>query len=197
MSKNSTQQAVLAGVWERLGKNRMLLVALVGVVALLALQLLWPTQKLGQPLPDAVSVDQNLPQNSEIGAVNDYRLALERQLERTLSAISGVGDVSVMLSLAGSSQAIPAMNVQTTQKTTEEKDSSGGTRVTREESQSSNLLTGANNQLVTLQENLPPVTGVIIVAQGAKDAEVRLSLTRVVQTLLGIAAHRIEVIAGK
>lgn len=89
------------------------------------------------------------------------------------------------------------MNVQTTQKTTEEKDSSGGTRVTREESQSSSLLTGANNQLVALQENLPPVTGVIVVAQGADDAGVRLTLNRVVQTLLSIAAHRIEVIAGK
>ncbi len=197
MSKNSSQQAVLAGVWERLGKNRMLLVALVGVVALLALQLLWPTHGLSQPLPDAISVSQNLPQGGEIGAINDYRLALERQLEKTLAAISGVGEVSVMLTLAGSPEAVPAMNVQTTQKTTEEKDSSGGTRVTREESQSSSLLTGANNQLVALQENLPPVTGVIVVAQGADDAGVRLTLNRVVQTLLSIAAHRIEVIAGK
>lgn len=197
MSKVSSQHAVLSGVWERLGKNRLLLVGLVGVMALLALQLLWPTQGLGQPLPDATPVSQNQPTGSDLQTISDYRLALEQQLSKTLSAIAGVGDVSVMLSLAGTSEAVPAMNTQTSQKTTEEKDSSGGTRVTKEESYQSNLVTAADDTLVKLQENLPPVTGVLIVAQGAEDAQTRLSLTRVVQTVLDIAAHRIEVIPGK
>ncbi len=197
MSKVNSQQAVLSGVWERLGKNRLLLIGLIGVTALLALQLLWPGQSLEQPLPNATPVNQNPPTTGALQTINDYRLALEQQLARTLAAIDGVGEVSVMLSLSGTSEAIPAMNTQTSQKTTEEKDSSGGTRITKEESHQTNLLTDSGNDLVTLQENLPPVTGVLIVAQGADDAAVRLSLTRVVQTVLDIAAHRIEVISGK
>lgn len=197
MSKVNSQQAVLSGVWERLGKNRLLLVGLIGVTALLALQLLWPSQSLGQPLPNATQVSQTQPSTGTLQTINDYRLALEQQLAKTLAAIDGVGEVSVMLSLSGTSEAVPAMNTQTSQKTTEEKDSSGGTRVTKEESYQTNLLTDANNDLVKLQENLPPVTGVLIVAQGANDAAVRLALTRVVQTVLDIAAYRIEVIPGK
>ena len=199
MSKGNLQSALqqpLSGVWVRLGKNRLLLIGLIGIVALLVMQLLWPGQNLSKPVPNAVPVAEPTVSDAQLQGIDDYRMALEKQLAETLASIQGVGKVSVMLSLAAGSEAVPAMNIQTSKKTTEEKDSGGGTRVIREDTSSSNLVT-SNEQLMKLKENLPPVSGVVIVAQGAANADVRLALTRVVQTVLNIAAYRIEVIPGK
>jgi stage III sporulation protein AG len=190
-------QSPLSGVWERLGKNRLLLIGLVGIVALLAMQLLWPDQHVNNPIPNAVPVEKPAALQGELQEINQYRTALEDQLAKTLSSIQGVGKVSVMLSLASGPEAIPAMNIQTSQKTTEKKDANGGTRVIQEDSRTSSLVTAGDDRLVTLQENLPPVSGVVIVAQGAASADVRLALTRAVETVLNIAAYRIQVIPGK
>lgn len=200
MSKSSWPAALqqpLSSVWDRLGKNRLILIGLIGIVALLAMQLLWPSQNLNNPSPSAVPVDKTTALSGELQEITQYRLALEQQLAETLASIVGVGKVSVMISLASGSEAVPAMNVQTSQKTTEEKDAGGGTRVIKEDSSTSSLLTSGSDQLVKLRDDLPPVSGVVIVAQGAEQATTRLELTRVVETVLDIAAYRIQVIPGK
>ena len=57
----NNSQRVLDGqsmttIWGRLGNNRFLLVGLIGVVALLAIQLLWPGQPTTMPIPKATPV---------------------------------------------------------------------------------------------------------------------------------------------
>lgn len=187
----------IGAIWQRLGSNRLLLVGLVGVVALLALQLMWPGKQVATPLlPSTLVGDQSGSLEATLEQMLAYRLELERQLAELLAEIQGVGKVRVMLSLGSGPEAVPAMNVQTSQKTTEEKDSGGGIRLTREESQSSNLVT-SNNQLLLLHEKLPPIKGVVIVAQGAERADVRLELTRAVQTICNVPAHLVQVMPGK
>lgn len=197
---NQPQQAIgeqIGAIWQRLGSNRILLFGLVGVVALLALQLLWPGQQAGSPLLPPTLVDSK-PQSIEttLEQIMAYRQELEQQLGELLMEIQGVGKVRVMLALGSGSEAVPAINMQSSQKTTEEKDSSGGTRLTKEESQSSNLVT-SNSQLLLLQEKLPPITGVVIVAQGAEKADIRLELTRAVQTICNVPAYSVQVLPGK
>jgi stage III sporulation protein AG len=46
---------------------------------------------------------------------------------------------------------------------------------------------------VVIKEILPEVKGVIVVAEGASNIEVRESLTRAVQVLSGVAVHKIQV----
>lgn len=200
MSNQSSQQAIgehMVAIWQRLGNNRLLLLGLVGVVALLALQLLWPGKEAAPLLPSTL-VDTNRTQTQEntLEQISAYRLQLEQQLAELLAEIKGVGKVRVMLSLESGPEAVPAVSMQTSQRTTEEKDSSGGTRLTAEESQSSNLVT-SNNQLLLLQEKLPPIKGVVIVAQGAHNSTIRLELLRAVQTICNVPAYSVEVLPGK
>lgn len=201
MSNQSSQQAIgehMVAIWQRLGNNRLLLLGLVGVVALLALQLLWPGKEAAAPLLPSTLVDTNRTQTQEntLEQISAYRLQLEQQLAELLAEIKGVGKVRVMLSLESGPEAVPAVSMQTSQRTTEEKDSSGGTRLTAEESQSSNLVT-SNNQLLLLQEKLPPIKGVVIVAQGAHNSTIRLELLRAVQTICNVPAYSVEVLPGK
>lgn len=200
MSSNSPQVIgeQVGVIWRRLGSNRLLLIGLCGVVALLALQFLWPGKQVVTPLVPSTLVDaqpRSLDENLDQMLV--YRQELEQQIAGLLAGIQGVGEVQVMLSLGSGPEVVPAMNVQTSQKTTEEKDSGGGARVTKEESKSSNLVTSGSNQLMLLQEKLPPINGVVVVAQGAEKADIRLELTRAVQTICNVPPHLVQVMPGK
>ncbi len=188
----------MGAIWQKLGSNRLLILGLIGVVALLALQLLWPGQEASAPILPSTLVDTNQPNSQEnsLQQIADYRQGLEQQLAELLSQIQGVGNVQVMIALESGLEIVPAVSMQTSQRTTEEKDSQGGTRLTTEESQSSNLVTN-NNQLLSLQEKLPPIKGVVIVAQGADKAAVRLELMRAVQTICNVPAYAVEVLPGK
>jgi stage III sporulation protein AG len=184
-------------IWQRLGSNRLLLFGLIGVVALLALQLIWPAEKTNTPLSPSTLVEaQPSAAKTALGQIAEYRQELEQQLCQLLTEIKGVGEVNVMLALESGPEAVPAMNSQTSQKTTEEKDSSGGTRLTKEESQSNSLAT-SNSQLLLLQEKLPRVSGVVVVAQGAEHASIRLELARAVQTICNVPTHLVQVLPGK
>lgn len=184
-------------IWQRLGNNRLLLFGLIGVVALLALQLIWPGEKTSTPLSPSTLVEaQPSSATTSLDKISQYRQELEQQLCQLLTEIKGVGKVNVMLALKSGPEAVPAMNLQTSQKTTEEKDSNGGTRLTKEESQSNNLAT-SNSELLLLQEKLPSVLGVVVVAQGAESASIRLELVRAVQTICNVPPHLVQVLPGK
>ncbi len=185
-------------IWQRLSNNRILMLGLLGVVALLALQLLWPGKEAAAPLLPSTLVDSNKTQTqgSSLQQVSAYRQQLEQQLAELLAEIKGVGKVRVMLSLDSGPEIVPAVSMQSSQRTTEERDGNGGTRLTTEENQSSNLVT-SNNQLLLLQEKLPPIRGVVIVAQGADNSAIRLELLRAVQAICNVPAHAVEILPGK
>ena len=129
-SQDTLGQSV-GGIWQRMGNNRLFLLGLLGIVILLAMQILWPRQ-VASPVPHATQVQAN--EKSQAGASNweqimIYRQAMEKQLAEILSEVNGIGKVKVMLSMSSGSEVIPAMNVASFARTTEEKDSNGGTRV--------------------------------------------------------------------
>ena len=49
---------------------------------------------------------------------------------------------------------------------------------------------------VIVKENMPKVTGVIIVASGATSASVRLELLKAVQALLNVDSKNVEILVG-
>lgn len=195
-----SQQAVdtqVGLILKKFGKNRFLMLGICGVIALLAMQLIWPSKPITAPLLPSTGADVEPARgDATLAQIITYRQELEKQIAELLMAMQGVGEVQVMVSLDSGPEAVPAMNVQTSQKTTEEQDSGGGTRVTKEDSTVNSLLTG-NNQLMVLQEKLPTIGGVVIVAQGASKAEIRLELARAVQTICNVPIHLVQVVPGK
>jgi len=120
----------------------------------------------------------------------------EKRLEEVLGEIQGAGKVSVTLFLAAGPQYNYANNTNTS------KDQGGGTRLTTEINEDTQMVmsraVGSNgDQPVVIKEIKPDVQGVLVVAEGASDPFVRATLSKAVQTLMGIPAHQVNVLPRK
>lgn len=118
---------------------------------------------------------------------------LEKKLENILSKISGVGNVSVLITYSESSSLVPVYNVNLSTSTTEEKDTSGGTRTTQTETNQKDVITDSNSNIVTEKVTMPKVEGAIITAEGANNAATKTNIISAVEAVTGIATHKIQV----
>lgn len=128
---------------------------------------------------------------------SDYVRNLENQLSVVLSQIGGAGKVSVMITLKTGTEIIPAKDETISDKTTNEKDTEGGTRIINEQNTTDKVVfkneQGGASEPLVLKEINPEIKGVIIVAEGAKDPKVKLKLTEAVQTVLDVPAYRVSI----
>lgn len=106
----------------------------------------------------------------------DYCSILEERLEEILPEISGVGNVSVM---------VTAKNYG---KITLAKDTSESGEETLILNQK-----GGGEDAKIIEESYPSIEGVIIVAEGGGNSKVKESLSNAVEALLGVEAHKIKV----
>jgi len=113
----------------------------------------------------------------------------EARLEEVLSGVEGAGKVSVMISYSSSAEKVPARSTDT-----QVTDNAGADRTESTMSERSDIAVSAGGETVILKEMSPEVCGVIVVAEGADDIGVRLSLVRAVTTLLDIDANKVEVL---
>lgn len=174
---------------------------LFGVVLLTAGNLIPDEKEVGDP------VISGLQEENQAGAVeqkNPADLALseqdmEKKLEGILGAVDGVGSVSVTVSLENGPQKVYASNANTNERKIEENDSSGGHRITTETTENDQMVLAQpasmnGQQPVVVKELRPEIAGVLVVAEGAEDSEVKVILSRAVQTLLNIPAHRVVIL---
>lgn len=118
---------------------------------------------------------------------------LEEQLVEILGQIDGAGRVSVTLTYADSGQMEYAVNVNSTLRQTEEQ-TDGEKDTSLEEVQSREVvLVDGNREALVQREVGPRVQGVLVVADGAGDANVCRVMTDAVVGLLGVPTHRVVV----
>lgn len=121
----------------------------------------------------------------------EYCEKLENKLTEVLGEISGVGNVKVMVT----AESGPLINVATstderTNTTTSGENSTTNSTVVKDPIVISS--SGKNSPLV-LSEMAPKITGVIVVASGAKDARVKLNLIEAIQALLDVSSSNIQI----
>ena len=121
----------------------------------------------------------------------DYIETLERRLTEMLSQIEGVGEVSVMVTLQSSNEIIVANEEKTNQQATKDDDR------TTEQTQKENKVTIVNNQPLVLTELTPKVEGVVVVADGAGDPEVKMRIIQAATALLNVQSHKVAVFTKK
>lgn len=127
----------------------------------------------------------------------DYVSILEEKLEEILNELKGVSNVKVMITLEDTIEKIPAINTTKNNETTNEVDSQGGTRETLREDTTIQIVTGNEGSLRVLKEVEPTVKGVIVIAEGAENLEVKEMLYDAVKTVLGVSGNRVEVYSSK
>ena len=118
---------------------------------------------------------------------------LEKKLENILKKVNGVGNVSVLLTYSESGSVIPIYNISQSTRTTEEKDTSGGTRTIVSEDNKKDVITDSSSNIVTEKKVMPKIEGAIITAQGAKDPNIKSNIISAVEAVTGLANHKIQV----
>ncbi len=112
----------------------------------------------------------------------------EKRLEELLSLTEGAGKVKLMITYKNKGSLVLAENVS---KEESKEDSASGYR------QENNIVLNGEDQPLVLSEGSPEIEGVLIVAEGAENVEVKNALIRATEALLGVEPHKIEVLKMK
>lgn len=130
--------------------------------------------------------------------IYEYTAYLEKKLEQMLVKIDGAGNVSVMITLEASAKQIVEKEETLSRNNTLESDSEGGNRSIYEIDTGQQTVYYKSDNVQTpyvSQTILPEISGVLIVAQGARSASVKKSMVEIAQALFGIEAHKISVVS--
>lgn len=169
--KSLWERPELRGVLERLKTARYpLLVILAGV-----LLLCWPN---AAPGPQKTEPPAAVSQTS----TGYDTKALEERLARTLSAVEGVGEAEVVLTVSSLGREVLAQDES---------------RRGEEWSRTTVVLQGSDRQetTVTTEVIAPTYQGALVVCEGGGSAAVQLEVKRAVSALTGLGADRITVCA--
>jgi stage III sporulation protein AG len=181
---------------KKLTENAIIIV-IIGIILLLAAGPILGIKKEGSASETINS--QNKGDSSNLTPVNADHT--ERKLEELLSGMSGAGKVQVMITYYNGIEKITAYDIKKSSSETEEIDSEGGKRtIIESEYESTTLYEDVSSGIrlpVVLKEIYPEVKGVVVVAEGAGNAEVREKITRAVSVLMDIPVHRVQVFERK
>ena len=118
---------------------------------------------------------------------------LEKRLEKIMEKIEGVGKVSVLITYSETSSIVPVYNINSSTSTTEETDTSGGTRKVQTENNQKDIITDSGSNIITEKILSPKIEGAVITAKGASDGKVKSNIIDAVTAVTGIPAHKIQV----
>ena len=126
--------------------------------------------------------------NTSIVSSQNYAKYIEDKICSLLSNLKGVNNVSVLVRVSENLE----LNVATT---IEEKTNTDKT-VTKTITPIIVTENGESRPIV-LNENLPKILGVVVVATGAEDVNVKLNIYKAIQTITEVSGENIQVFAGK
>ena len=124
----------------------------------------------------------------------EYATFLETKLSSVLSNVQGAGKVKVMVTLECGVEYIYATESEEVTNTT----TSGGSTTTKITTTENIVFVNASGKSnpVVLKENLPKVSGVIVVAYGANNISIRVELMNAVTSLLGVSPENVQILVG-
>ncbi len=173
--------------------NNLFIILLISIIFLIVANVF-----LGSKTEEIDNSNDQYLKETDYNLESDYSGYLERKLVTILSKLNGVGKVSVMVTLENSIEKITAANTTKTTENTVENDSEGGTREVHREDITTQVVTRGNDgSLLVVKEIKPTVQGVIVVAEGANDPEIKEMLYDAVKTVLGIKGNKVQVYSSK
>lgn len=108
----------------------------------------------------------------------------------------GVKDVTVVINVDSTDKQIFEKNSTTKTQTTEETANDGGQRKVTDSSTDTQLVilkNGDKEVPIVVQTKKPPIRGVLVVAKGAQNIEVKKWIVEAVTRVLGVPSYRVAV----
>lgn len=173
--------------------ENLIFLILVLIITLIAINTIWNGENKQTDKSEETNSTDKVLAYEENSSSKDQ---LEQKLENILSTIKNVGQVKVLINYAETSSSIPLYDETTTTSSTEEGDSSGGTRnVTETEVQKDVVFSESSGtkEPVTQKTVMPVVQGAIITAEGASDATVRTNIINAVGAVTGLSIDKVQV----
>ncbi len=177
---------------KKLKKDQLLILVLAGILLLV---IALPTEKKGVE-KGKTETGLSPTEGREEVSQNEYLYNLESRLKEALSQMSGVGDVTVMITLKSSAEKVVEKDVAVTNEAVSESDSQGGARTTHNSTHGETTVYNdgsSQSQPYVSKELSPQIEGVVVIAEGGADSVVRQNITEAVQALFGIDTHKIRI----
>ncbi len=162
---------------------------LVGVLLLLMSHIfIEPTQQQ-QPEKQIEQRNNNIEESS-------IERELEKRLESVFSNMEGVGQVKVMVTVKNTKASVLAKEERKEYSLSEE-----GDIKTQAQKEDHTVVMSEDNRGVRtpyiVQETMPEIEGIVIVAQGGDDARIAQMLSEASQALFNVPAHKVAVLKMK
>ncbi len=147
-----------------------------------------------------VAVFSSKNSSDEPYSMQDYEYTYEKQLREALEQIVGVSDVTVMINLAETETKVFERNVSTKQQNTDETDREGGTRKVEDITRDDQVVitrSGDKEEPLIAKIEKPTIRGVLVVAQGVENIQVKTWVVEAVSRVLDVPSHRVSVLPKK
>ena len=165
----------------KLKKEQMLILGLLGILLMVI----------------AIPVPQNKTDGQTEHRAEEEREtvteSMEVRLENVLNQISGVGKTKVFITYQDHGKLILEKDEAVLEELIQEEDGSGGTRMTTTRNHEQETVYDQDESPCIIQELMPKVEGVLIVAQGAGNEGVKKQIQEAMEALFGLEAHKISI----
>ncbi|USK32500.1 stage III sporulation protein AG [Bacillus sp. F19] len=134
------------------------------------------------------------------GSIDKYEQEYENQLKEALDSMIGIENALVVVNVDATSEQILEKNSVSQSQTTEETDPQGGKRTVEDGSTEESVVIirkGEQETPIILQTKKPEIRGVLVVAAGADNIQIKKSIVEAVTRVLGVPSHRVAVAAKK
>ena len=177
-------------------KEQLLTAVLVVVILLLAF---WPSAADHEE-QEKQQTEEVQTQVEETETNADERKKLEDDLKRILLQVDGVGEVDVAVTMESTGRKLVEKDVPLSESSVDE--TGNGTNSKKESKNSEEATVYLENADGTkapyvIEETMPVVRGVLVVAQGADDPQVVAEIKEAAMALFHLEAHKIKVMKKK
>lgn len=171
------------------------------IITIIAINVIWSDDKKDTSENNNIVGYKQLANTNTVTELTEVKTNitnndLEKRLETTLSKIEGVGNVNVLLTYSESSEVIAMYNENTKQSLTEESDESGGNRKIEQTDTTKDIIyEEEDGKKVPITQKIinPKIEGAIIIAEGAKDVNIKANIIQAVEAATGLATHKVQV----
>lgn len=186
------------------GKQFYLIIVLLAGAAFMLIGNLGKKDNLVQPVAsnngNELTETFKQKESDKTKAMKIFEEQYENQLKEALDQIVGVNNVTVVVTVESTESRVHEKNNTLKKQTTSEGDKNGGTRQIEDQSHEEQLVIvrdGDKEVPIITETRAPEVKGVLVVAGGAENIQVRKWIIEAVTRTLNIPSHKLAVIPKK
>lgn len=130
-------------------------------------------------------------------SIEDYEDKMAAELSGLLEKVVGLEQVSVQVNLKSTEIAVLEKNTVNKKQVTEEEDREGGKRTVTDTNEDRQVVTIQGKQgeePIVVQRLKPDVKGIMIVAKGVENLEVKSAVLQAVRAYLDVPPHKIAIL---